>query len=216
MDVCFWFLNCCQLPASPCQDKLNIILKQHSCFSEFYNQFRIEGHQIASSDAIIKSQSWPLESKLCWYFTTSASMKVWRGWNSVSKSHEYLNGLWLTASRDLHGGWEDGKLFWNLRNNNPVYIKLKALERLLSSALIKLGYWKILSEWWAGLTNLPRITSEEQSDLMSDIPFTSLLSRYAPQVVIWRGFAGRLVIPKGFFNTPALYRQDYYITASLI
>ena len=150
----FLFLNCCQLPASPCQDKLNIILKQHSCFSEFYNQFRIEGHQIASSDAIIKSQSWPLESKLCWYFTTSASMKVWRGWNSVSKSHEYLNGLWLTASRDLHGGWEDGKLFWNLRNNNPVYIKL--------------GYWKILSEWWAGLTNLLLITCEIASLLTRD------------------------------------------------
>ena len=42
------------------------------------------------------------------------------------------------------------------------------------------------------------------------IPFASLLSRYAPQVVIWRGFAGQLIIPKGFSNTPALYRQDYY------
>ena len=44
----------------------------------------------------------------------------------------------------------------------------------------------------------------------SHIPFASLLSRYAPQVVIWRGYAGRLIIPKGFSNPPALYRQDYH------
>ena len=42
----------------------------------------------------------------------------------------------------------------------------------------------------------------------SHIPFASLLSRYAPQVVIWRGYAGRIIIPKGFSNPPALYRQD--------
>ena len=30
----------------------------------------------------------------------------------------------------------------------------------------------------------------------------------APQVVIWREYAGRLIIPKGFSNPPGLYRQD--------
>ena len=44
----------------------------------------------------------------------------------------------------------------------------------------------------------------------SHIPFASLLSHSAPQVVIWRGYAGRLIIPKGFSNPTVLYRQDYY------
>ena len=44
----------------------------------------------------------------------------------------------------------------------------------------------------------------------SHIPFASLLSRSAPQFVIWRGYAGRLIIPKGFSNPPGLYRQDYH------
>ena len=45
----------------------------------------------------------------------------------------------------------------------------------------------------------------------SHIPFASLLSRSAPQFVIWRGYAGRLIILKGFSNPTGLYRQDYYI-----
>ena len=54
--------------------------------------------------------------------------------------------LMFAASCGLHGGWGDVMPFWNLRIDNPVYINL--------------GDWKILSEWWAGLTNLLLITRE--------------------------------------------------------
>ena len=50
----------------------------------------------------------------------------------------------------------------------------------------------------------------------SHIPFASLLSRCAPQIVIWTGYAGRLIIRKGFSNPTGLYRQDYYNLARLL
>ena len=66
---------------------------------------------------------------------------------------------WTTWWTWCHGpqwgcGLGDRTPLWNLRIVNPVYINL--------------GDWKILSEWWAGLTNLLLITREVASLLTRD------------------------------------------------
>ena len=111
---------------------------------------------------------------------------------------------------------ETQHFLWIYYNCNLILTKIKTLglcqtyrgfcNKIRKLVIPNPGYWKILQEWWASLKNLLLITFEIGSLFTCRFSYSLCIT---PQVVIWRGYAGWPIIPKGFSNTPGLYRQDY-------
>ena len=106
------------------------------------------------------------------------------GKQNFNSEYHYMvfDGFWISALSGLHGGQGPGEG--------------------------RMHFWNLRND--NPYHSWDRFAPHSWCIADSHIPFASLLSRYAPQVVIWRGYAGRLIIPKGFSNPPALYRQDYH------